>query len=186
MDTEKVVAQIHQIDAAIAENEQRINLINENQANLFEALAQAKKNEAEKTRLYTRSPDKKTQDALEQARDFTAESQKRVALFQSDAGKISGDNKSLWSVRKTQLKLLADSRAKNSRELLQQEREKLLHTLYPDVLRLLSLTAHLNGLNIHVLSLDNIFKKYDQNFKSDLNAEQRALHSRFESLDYAD
>jgi len=185
MNESEFIEKIIEVDAAIKENARRIESIATDESNLQSTLKLAKEKETIATGRYSESPTEENQATLEKAREFTQSSQRRVNLYKNTSGPFENDNKTLWARRKSLVNDLSKMRITDTREALEQERETLLKTLYPQVERLMILTAHLDGLSILSLDFNRMMQKHNINFKQDLENAHKEMKTEFEKV-YAD
>jgi len=177
-----LIKKILELDSAIENNTSRIEQCNLDELNLAHALKTAQQKEKVATQKYVERPTEKTQDSLELARDFTQSCQKRVTLFKNASGPIINDNKTLWARRKTLLAQLSAIRISETRKGLTEERQALIKTLYPKIIRLILLTSHLDGLDVLHLDINRVLQKYSSSFKADLELSKTKLKEQFEAL----
>ncbi len=88
----------------------------------------------------------------------------------------------MWQRRKTLLDGLSKTRIQSAREKLKRERQYLLETLYPNVIRLMLLTSHLDGHTLLQLDLNRMMEKFNEKFKRDLGKAEQDLKVQFEAL----
>ncbi len=181
----ELIKSIRKVDKAIAENEKHISGIAANEAHLIAILKTAQEKERLANKRYIEQPTEKTQKHLEKSRDFSNASQRRVNLFENHSGQFINDNTVLREKRNTLLADLSTTRQIDSRNTLEDERQALLKSLYPQVIRLILLTSHLDGVGILKLSLNYVMEKYDMHFKQALDAARMNLKEQFEALDNA-
>jgi len=177
-----LINEIKILDQAITQNDKRLKKITSDEENLAHALKSAQKKESEFSRKYVEFPAEKTQDNLESSRDFTLSCQRRVTLFKNGSSAIVQDNKSLWQRRKILLDKLSKIRIHSTREKLKRERQHLLETLYPNVIRLMLLTSHLDGHTLLQLDLNRMMEKHNGKFKHELDKAEQDLKAQFEAL----
>lgn len=177
-----LVEQIKVVDNGMQSLQQKIGAIHQEETDLIDALTYAREKEAAATAAFTESPTDENQKKLETAREFTAQSQKKVSLYQNGSGVHNQDLSELRQRRKTLLAELVSLRRLGAKDSLQVEYAKLTRELPDEFIRIMAIQSQLDGTPPMMLDPKKIIERVIPDWRHKLQLECEKIVAELEAV----